>query len=100
MSKKNKIQSLLVTHLLQYGQISLKLPDGVTLEIGLTQEDEEGNLKIEEDYCWVIATRDDRSTSLDAYNMGLRFADDEKVFVFEDKFTDQNGEPVRRVDVV
>src|SRR4051812_39564195 len=100
MSKNSKIQSLLVKHLLQHGQISLCLPDGVTLEIGLTQEDEDGNLVVQEDYCWIIASHKDRSTSLDSYNMGLRFIDDEKIYVFEDKFTDNNGEPIRRLDVV
>lgn len=97
---KNKIQSLLVRHLLKYGQISLALPDGVTLEIGLTQEDKEGNLVIEKDYCWIIASQNNRTTSLDHYNMGLRFADEENIFVFEDKFVDKDGEAVRRVDVV
>lgn len=97
---KNKIQSLLVTHLLKHGQISLLLPDGVTLEIGLTQEDDEGNLVVQEDYCWVIATHKSRSTCLDPYNMGLKFTDDEKILVFDDKFTDKDGEPVRRLDVV
>jgi hypothetical protein len=52
------------------------------------------------DYCWVIASREGRSTSIDAYNMGLRFSDDEKVLVFEDNFLDQNGENIRRLDVV
>lgn len=97
---KNKIQSLLVNHLLKHGQISLLLPDGVTLEIGLTQEDEEGKLVVQDDYCWVIASHKNRSTSLDPYNMGLRFSDDDKTLIFDDKFTDKNGEPVRRLDVV
>lgn len=97
---KNKIQSLIVTHLLKHGQISLILPDGVKLEIGLTQEDDEGNLVVQEDYCWVIATHKDRSTCLDPYNMGLKFSDDEKILVFDDKFTNKDGEPVRRLDVV
>lgn len=97
---KSKIQSLLVNHLLKHGQISLLLPDGVTLEIGLTQEDEEGKLVVQDDYCWVIATHKNRSTSIDPYNMGLRFSDNEKTLIFDDKFTDKNGEAVRRVDVV
>jgi hypothetical protein len=97
---KNKIQSLIVEHLLKHGQIELVLPDGVTLEIGLTQENQDGKLTIQDDYCWVIASQRGRATSLDAYNMGLRFSDDDKILVFEDKFTDQNGEQVRRLDVV
>lgn len=97
---KNKIQALLVEHLLKHGQIELLLPDGVMLEIGVTQEDKNGELVVKDDYCWVIATHKDRSASLDPYNMGLRFADDEKILVFEDKFLDQDGEMVRRVDVI
>lgn len=97
---KNKIQSLIVEHLLKHGQIELVLPDGVTLEIGLTQENQDGKLTIKDDYCWVIASQGGRATSLDAYNMGLRFSDDDKILVFEDKFTDQNGDQVRRLDVV
>lgn len=97
---KNKIQSLIVEHLLKHGQIELVLPDGVTLEIGLTQEDQEGKLTIHDDYCWVIASQGGRATSIDSYNMGLRFADKENILVFEDKFVDQDGEQVRRLDVV
>lgn len=96
---KNKIQSLIVEHLLKHGQIEIVLPDGVKLEIGLTQE-KEGEITINEEYCWVIASQGGRATSIDAYNMGLRFSDKENVLVFEDKFTDKNGEQIRRLDVV
>jgi len=98
--KKNKIQKMLVEHLIKHGQIELLLPDGVKLEIGITQEGESGRLVRKEDYCWVIASREGRATSLDAYNMGLRFSDTENMLVLEDKFVDNNGESVRRVDVV
>ena len=98
--KKRKIQALIVEHLLKHGQLEILLPDGVKLEIGTTQENQNGKLVRKDDYCWVIASRDDRSTSLDAYNMGLRFSDDDKILVFEDKFMDQDGENIRRLDVV
>jgi hypothetical protein len=97
---KNKIQSLIVEHLLKYGQIELTLPDGVKLEIGLTQENQDGEITIKDDYCWVIASQHGRATSLDAYNMGLRFLDDKNTLILEDKFIDQNGESIRRLDVV
>jgi len=97
---KNKIQSLLVDHLLKHGQIQLLLPNNVKLEIGLTQENEEGKLEVADDYCWVIASQGNRATSLDSYNMGLRFADEENIIVFDDRFMDQNGENVRRLDVI
>jgi hypothetical protein len=97
---QNKIQSLLVTHLLKHGQIEIKLPDGVILEIGVTQLTENGQLIKKDDYCWIIASRENRSASMDSYNMGLRFEDDKDIIVFEDRFVDQKGETVRRLDVV
>jgi hypothetical protein len=98
--KKRKIQALIVEHLLKYGQLEILLPDSVKLEIGTTQENKNGELVRKDDYCWVIASREGRSTSLDAYNMGLRFSDDERVLVFEDKFIDRDGDNIRRLDVV
>ena len=100
MSSKNKIQSLIVTHLLKHGQIEIKLPDGVVLEIGVTQEGKDGELEMKDDYCWVITTQGKRSTCMDSYNMGLRFEDTKDIIVFEDQFIDQKGECVRRLDVV
>ena len=99
-NSKKKIQSLIVTHLLKHGQIEIKLPDGVVLEIGVTQEAENGELEVKDDYCWVIATQGGRSASMDSYNMGLRFDDKDNIIVFEDRYIDQNGEAVRRLDVV
>jgi hypothetical protein len=97
---KNKIQALLINHLNKYGNIELVLPDGVVLEIGVNQEDKNGDIVIADDYCWVIASRNDRSAVLDSYNLGLRFADNARTIVFEDRYIDQNGEEVRRLDVV
>ena len=100
MSSKGKIQHLLVGYLLKYGQIELALPDGLILEIGVTQEDEKGGFIVREDYCWVIATHKNRSASLDAYNLGVRFSGADNNFVLEDKFIDQYGIEVTRLDVV
>jgi hypothetical protein len=100
MTKKDKIQSLLITHLLKYGQISLKLPDGVVLEIGLTQENDRGELEIDGEYCWVIASQGDRTASLDSYNLGISFLDNEKSIVFDESDANDDGEMVRRVNVV
>ena len=98
--KKNKIQSLVIEHLLKYGQLEILLPDGVKLEIGTTQESQNGNLVKRDDYCWVITSRDGRATNLDAYNIGLRFSAEESNIVFDDAFVDSNGDFVRRLDVV
>lgn len=72
MAKKNRIQALLVNYLSKYGSIDLTLPDGVKLEVGITQEAKNGIVKNDE-YCWVVASREDRITSLDRYSMSLNF---------------------------
>jgi hypothetical protein len=100
MSSKGKIQHLIIDYLLKYGQIEILLPDGVVLEIGVTQEDQSGGFVVKDDYCWVIATHKDRSAAIDPYNLGLRFSGDGKNFVLEDKFVDHDGVEVTRVDVV
>jgi hypothetical protein len=100
MSSKGKIQHLIIDYLLKHGQIELLLPDGVVLEIGVTQEDQSGGFVVKDDYCWVIATHKDRSAAIDPYNLGLRFSGDGKNFVLEDKFVDHDGVEVTRVDVV
>ena len=97
---KNKIQSMIVEHLLKHGQIELKLPDNVTLEIGITQENQTGKFIKKENYCWVMASRQDRTACLDAFNLGLRFADSNDALILEDSFINQDGEQVRRLDVV
>lgn len=83
MSKRNKIQQLLITYLRQFGSIDLSLPDGVKLSIGITQEGKHGTF-CSDDYCWVTATRDDRATSLDSYNLGMSFAKKDQYFFSDD----------------
>lgn len=97
---KQKIQSLLISHLLQHGHIDLSLPDGMVLEIGIDQEGVNGSLVKKDDYCWVIASQGSRATTIDSFNLGLRFADDDSSLVFEDRFTDDVGEKVRRLDII
>jgi hypothetical protein len=92
MSRKNKIQHLLVSHLLSEGHIELLLPDGMTLELGIVQEGNNGSLLKQDDYCWVIASQRDRTISMDSYNLGLRFSEDDDKIVFEDQTLDRNGE--------
>ncbi len=97
---KRKIQSLLITHLLQHGHIDLRLPDGMVLEIGIDQEGSNGSLVKKDDYCWVIASQGNRATTIDSFNLGVRFVDDENKLVFDDSFVDIEGEKVRRLDVI
>ena len=98
--KTNKIQALLISYLNKYGHIELILPDEIILEIGVNQEDKNGNLAIQEDYCWVVAKRQDRLACLDSYNLGLRFNDNNTTIVFDDKYIDDKGESVRQLEVV
>lgn len=96
----NKLQALLITQLTKYGSVKLLLPDGIVLEIGVNQLGYDGQLVNVEDYCWVMASREDRITVLDSYNCGVRFADNKKTVVFEDTIINYEGETVHHLDVV
>lgn len=97
----NKLQFLLIKHLEKHGSVKLTLPGGLTVEIGVNQLNEEGELINVEDYAWVMATREDKKAAiLDCYNMGLRFSDDGKSLVFEDDIVDSEGNQVKVVDVI
>lgn len=97
---KQKIQSMLISHLTKHGHIDLRLPDGMVLEIGIDQEGSNGTLVKKDDYCWVIASQGNRATTIDSFNLGLRFEDDDRKLVFDDRFVDTQGVDVRRLDVV
>jgi len=75
-SNKNRIQYLLNEYLERHGSIDLLLPDGVGVEIGITQEDAAGSRKYG-DYCCVVTKREDdeRSAIFDRYAMSLEFGD-------------------------
>lgn len=96
----NKIQALLISHLSKHGMLRLLLPDGITLEIGINQLGREGQLINTENYCWIMASKDDKMAVLDSYNLGLRFNSESKALVFEDTFINDEGESIRRLDVV
>jgi hypothetical protein len=99
MNAKDKIQHLLITHLLEHGDIELKLPSGVVLEIGITQEDKNGDLVKEDNYCWVITSHHDKEISLDSFNLGLKFSDDGSIIML-DSALDKNGRSIKSVNVV
>ena len=84
MTSKDKIQHMLITHLLKEGSIELALPQGMRLALGLTKEGKHGN-QICDDYCWLTASQDDKQISLDHYNLGLQFSADRLVFEGEDQ---------------
>ena len=84
MTGRDKIQYLLISYLMHHGSISLKLPDGVNLEIGITQEGKHGQIK-SQDYCWVITSREDKSVALDSYNLGLNFIGENRIIMVDDE---------------
>ena len=87
--KTNKIQALLINHLLKHGHIQLRLPDGVLLEIGITEENENGKIQKSDEYCWVIAKKENRAAVIDSYNLqhhcGFQILNSESIFVREKK---------------
>lgn len=95
----SKIQKLFTEFLLDQGSIELVLPNGVTLEVGVTQESKTGNLKIVPDYCWVLASQDDRSISMDNYNLGIRY-NKEKEILCEYSIVSEDGTNINVLDVV
>jgi hypothetical protein len=97
-TQSSKIQRLLISQLEEHGSIELLLPNRVTLEIGITQEGKNGTIKADE-YCWVIASRNEKEISLDSYNLGLRFLDYNSM-LFESEMIDEYGNNVRLVNVV
>lgn len=98
--KTNKIQALLINHLTKYGTIQLNLPDNMLLEIGITAENKNGNSEKIDDYCWVIAKKENKATCIDSYNLGIMFNEEDNNIVLEDIFTDSDGVSVRQLSVV
>jgi len=96
----NKIQALLIGHLQKHGALRLLLPDGIILEIGTNQVSNDGELVNVDDYCWIIASKEDKMAVLDSYNVGIRFNEDSKSLVFEETVINSEGEKIRRLDVV
>jgi|SRR5581483_2134096 len=96
----NKIQALLIGHLQKHGVLKLLLPDGIILEIGTNQENSSGQLVNVDNYCWVIASRDDKMAVIDSYNLGVRFSDNSKSLIYEETVINSEGEKVRKLDVV
>ncbi len=98
--KVKKLQSLLITHLLEEGKVELCLPDGFVLEIGIIQENKRGDLVKADNYCYVLASKENNSTIIDSYNLGLTFEQDEDKLLYNDEFQDSEGRVIRRFNVV
>lgn len=99
MTTKKKIQQLFVEHLLREGSVELALPNGMVLEVGVTQENKNGDLEITPDYCWVVASQKNRSVSIDRYNLGLRYSGDKDI-VCEYSTISADGTDIKILDVV
>ncbi len=99
-AKSKKLQCLLISELLNTGSVQLILPDGITLDIGILQEDQSGETKKADDYCYVVASRRGRTALLDSYNLGLRYEPAGETIVCEDETTDSEGRQIRTLEVV
>ena len=98
-AKLKKLQYLLISHLLDRGTVELVLPDGMSLEIGIIQE-EKGKVVKSDNYCYVMASRDNETTLIDSYGLGLEFKSAEDTILYDDEVLDDNGQVIRRFDVV
>lgn len=96
---KSKIQRLFVEYLMKEGAVELALPNGMVLEVGVTQENSYGDLEITPDYCWVIASQKNRSVSIDRYNLGLRYSGENEI-VCEHSTISSDGTNIKIFDVV
>jgi hypothetical protein len=93
MGKASKIQHLLIDHLLEKGQISLLLPGGMSVEVGIVQEGKHG-LQKTDDYCWVTANQNNNSVNIDSYNnLYLQYPEKSGKMLIEDKF-EKEGMPI------
>jgi hypothetical protein len=95
---KSKVQEVFISHLLKEGQVQLLLPNGMTLEVGITQENRYGDLEKNPNYCWVIASQNGREVSIDEYNLGLRFEEDK--MICEHQSVSNTGENITILDIV
>jgi hypothetical protein len=96
---RSKIQRLFVDYLLKEGALELALPNGMVLEVGVTQENKYGDLEITPDYCWVVASQRNRSVSIDSYNLGIRYSGDKEI-VCEHSIQSDDGTNINILDVV
>lgn len=99
--EESKIQELIIKYLLSNGEIQILLPDGMQLDIGITQEGRDGKLYKTDDYCWVIAQRGGGDTvAIDSYHSSLKFLNEEDKIVFQNEGFDENGDESQYVEVI
>ena len=98
--RTEKLQHLLITQLLAKGVVQLALPDGIKLEIGITQEGKDGSMEKTDDYCYVVATREANAIALDSYNLGLQYDKSQDAAIYESESVEEDGTEIHRVDVI
>lgn len=98
--KASKLQYLLIKQLLKKGSVELILPDGVTVEIGITQKDQFGESHKTDDYCYVVASRNDKMVMLDSFNLGLQYLPEKDTIICEDDIMDDEGRLLHSLDIV
>lgn len=94
-----KVQQMFVDLLMRDGAVELALPNGVVLEVGITQENRYGELEKVSDYCWVVASHKHRSISIDKYNLGIRYTGD-KNMICEYSMQSADGVNINILDLV
>lgn len=101
MSSKKNIQTLLIKHLIDEGHVELILPDGVRIEIGVTQEDNKGNVvNCIEDYCYVTVKRENVAFLVDSYAACLQYIEEKDTMLVEDSTVGRDGQLVKRLDII
>jgi hypothetical protein len=98
-STGGKVQQMFVDLLMREGSVELVLPNGMVLEVGITQENRYGDLEKVPDYCWVVASHKHRSISIDNYNLGIRYTGD-KEMVCEYSMQSEDGVNINILDLV
>jgi hypothetical protein len=95
----SRVQRLFVELLMKEGALELALPNGTVLEVGVTQENETGDLEITPGYCWIVASQKGRSISMDNYNLGIRYSGN-KEMVCEYSMLSSDGTNINVLDIV
>jgi hypothetical protein len=97
---KSKVQETFINYLVQEGHVELALPNDMVLEVGITQENKNGDLEKTPDYCWVIVSQKGRSVSIDEYNLGLRYQNEKDRIICEHELVSNEGDNIKVLDVI
>lgn len=98
MTNEDKVQHMFITHLLKAGEVEIVLPNGFNLKVGITKENKRGIEKTK-DYCWVVASQNNRNVSIDNYNLGLSFLQEDDKMIHELETCDIDGQSVKVFNV-